>query len=380
MNFNSQVVKIEPSKIKEFNEFAKANNVIYNLAIGEPYFETPKEIKKSCIDALNENYTHYAPTAGFLDVRDKIAKFENNLHQTSYNYNNVIITTGSTESIFLALLTILNENDEVIVFLPVYNLYRPIVEFIKAKVIVIDTEEDQFQINKIKLLRAINTKTKAIIINNPNNPTGIVYDIKSYQNLFEVVKKFDIWLIMDSVYEQILFTSEIENILIDEDLINKIIICQSFSKSYAMTGWRIGYLLGNEKFIEYALKLHQLMMVSVNSFVQRSIITALDTNNQKMVKKYLEHRDYAYNRLIDMGLTVSKPMGSLYLFPSIKKYNLNSLEFCKQLVLKYQTAFLPSSCFEVDGYIRISYCVNLETLKIALDNLELFLKDLKTNQ
>lgn len=374
LNFNSQLEKIEQSKIKQFNEFAKNNGVKYNLAIGEPYLDTPKHIKHACIKSIKNNYTHYAPSDGFLDVRDKIAKFENKINETNYSYNNVIITNGSTESITISLLSILNENDEVILFLPAYNLYRPIIEYLKAKVIAINTEEDQFQINKDKLVKAVNSKTKAIIINNPNNPTGIVYNNASCESIVDVIKKYNIWLIIDSVYEQITFINY-NNKLLKEKFINeKIIICQSFSKSYAMTGWRIGYLIGNKNFIEQASKLHQLIMVSVNSFIQKTIPAILETDNSAIINKYRINRDYAYNRLVKMGLAINKPSGALYLFPSIKRYNINSWDFCKQLLLKYKTAILPSICFEIDGYIRISYCVDFNTLKKALDSLERFLE------
>lgn len=378
LNLNSQLKRIEQSKIKQFNEFAKENNVKYNLAIGDPYLDTPQQVKRACIKAIKNNYTHYAPAAGFLDVREKIAVFENKMNETNYGYDNVIITNGSTEAIAISLLSILNENDEVILFLPSYNLYRPIIELAKARAITINTEDDQFQINKDKIAKAINAKTKAIIINNPNNPTGIVYNSDSCKNILDIIKKHNIWLIIDSVYEQIIFTNYSNVLLKEKDINEKIIICQSFSKSYAMTGWRIGYLVGNKDFIEQANKLHQIIMVSVNSFIQKTISTILETDNSMIINKYRTNRDYAYNRLLKMGLDVNNPSGGLYLFPSIKKYNINSWDFCKQLLLKYETAILPSNCFEIEGYIRISYCVDFNILKKALDNLKHFLEYLET--
>ncbi len=379
LNFNKQITKIEPSKIKEFNDLAKKLKVRDNLAIGEPHFDTPPNIKKACTDALLSNYTHYAPTAGYNSVLTKIACFENQVHQTNYDSSNIIITNGSTEGIAISLLTILNEDDEVIIFLPAYNLYRPICEYAKARVVAINTEEDGFQLNYQKLLKAVNSKTKAIIINTPNNPTGIIYNQESENSLIDVLKKNDLWLIMDNVYEQINFKNRFNNwsLMQNKDIASKIIICQSFSKSYAMTGWRIGYLIGNKNFIKQALKFHQLMMVSVNSFVQKSLIAALDTNNQEMIKDYQKKCDYAYRRLILMGLEVKRPSGGFYLFPSIKQFKMDSWTFCKNFLINYQTAILPGICFELDGYVRISFCTSFETLIRSLNNLEDYLKSLR---
>lgn len=380
MNINSQLLKIQNSKIKQFNDLAKEKNAKYYLSIGEPYFNTPVKIKKSCINFLSNNYTHYSPTNGFLDVCQKIINFENNSHHTNYNIDNIIITNGSTDGISTTLLSILNEEDEVIIFIPCYNLYRQICEFCKAKVICINTENDDFQIDYQKLRNAINYKTKAIIINSPNNPTGVCYNEESQKNIIDLMYKFNFWLLIDNVYEQINFNNNnLDKIYRNKNILERIIICQSFSKSYAMTGWRIGYIIGNNQLIKEISKLHQILTVSINSFVQKTIIDVINFNNSHMIKKYKINAKYAYERLIQMGLDVVKPKGGFYIFPSIKKFNVDSWQFCEMFLNEYKTAILPGICFELEGYVRISICTSFLVLKNALDNLEQYIKHLNSN-
>lgn len=377
LNINQQLLTMEESKIKQFNDLARIKNAKYILSIGEPFFETPLAIKKACFNALKNNYTHYSPADGYEDVKQKIISFENVNHCTKYKTDNVLITNGSTDAITSTLLTILNEEDEVIVLLPAYNLYHQICKFFKAKVININTELDNFQIDYQKLASVITSKTKALIINSPNNPTGIIYDEKSQTNLINLMKKYHFWLIIDSVYEQINFShNTLHRLFNDETLIDRIIICQSFSKSYAMTGWRIGYIIGNNHLVKQITKLHQILTVSTNSFIQKTLIATLDFDNSKMISKYQKNSEYAYKRLLSMGLEVIKPMGGFYLFPSIKKYSTDSWAFCVEFLKKYQTAILPGICFGLDGYVRISICSDFKSLKEALDNLENYLKNL----
>lgn len=377
ININKQLLSLKPSKIKQFNDLTKTYQTKNILSIGEPYFKTPKKIKNACIKSLKNNNTHYSLSIGFLDVRKKIVDFENKIHNFSYKTENVIITNGSTEGINLALLSILNEDDEVIIFIPAYNLYRQIIEFTKAKVITINTENDSFQINYDKLKQSINQNTKAIIINSPNNPTGIIYNEESQNNIIKLIQNNNIWLIIDNVYEQINFSNQnLQLIYNNKDILKQTIICQSFSKSYAMTGWRVGYLIGNNSLVNQIAKLHQMLVVSTNSFIQKTIINAIDYNNSKMIERYQKNALYAYNRLIEMGLEVIKPNGGFYLFPSIKKYSLDSWEFCERFLKEYQIAILPGICFELEGYIRISICVKYSILKESLNYLEKFINQL----
>lgn len=377
-NLSSHIIELKRSKIKEFNDLASCLNVKYNLAIGEPFFKTPKIIKNKVVDSLNNNLTHYAPSMGFEEVRQKIAVNENLKHGLNYRKENILVTNGSTDALFTTLQTILEEDDEVIIFLPAYNLYRLAVEYSRGKIIVINTEEDRFEINKDKLIKAISSKTKAIIINSPNNPTGIIYNSKSQAIINEIINKYGIWLIIDSVYEEINFVERenLQYLYRNPQNADKLIICHSLSKGYAMTGFRLGFLIGPINFIREALKLHQMMVVSTNSIIQHAIITALDYQNTEMIKTYQNNLEYAYQRLVKMKLEVMKPLGGFYLFPSIKKYQINSWSFCKTFLQKYQTAILPGICFELEGYIRISYCVSRAILEIALDNLEKYLNEL----
>lgn len=377
LNYNEQILKVTESEIRKFNDYARANNAEYYLTLGEPDFYTPEVIVEATEKAMNEHKTKYGPTPGNLSLRKKICEFENKFNNVNYNPEEVIITQGSTEAITSALFTILNPDDEVIIPIPAYPMYREIVTYQKAKVVTLDTSNNNFQISKEMINSVITDKTKCIILTSPNNPTGTILSNESLNNIHNAIKDKGIFVICDDVYNQIVYTERKPGFVRFQDMKDRIVVCQSYSKSYAMPGWRCGYMLASEEFIFHAKKIHQYMIVALNTFIQDGMEVALDIDNQYMIDSYKERRDYVYNRLVNMGLDVVLPDGAFYIFPSIEKLGISSMDFCKRLVKDYKVAIIPGFCFEQDKYIRISYCVAMDVIKIACDKIEKFVNVLK---
>ena len=376
ISLNKRILKVETSKIRQFNDYAKSVGADVILTLGEPDFNTPDEISNEAIKALNEHKTKYGPTPGFLDLRKKICAYEKRVNSFDCIPEEILITHGSTEALTSALFTMLNPEDEVIVPNPAYPMYRQMVEFMGGKLVTIDTTNTDFQITKEQINKALSPKTKAIILTSPNNPTGSVFNDETYDIIYEAIKDKPIYIICDDVYNQIIFENRKPGFVRYKDMKDKIIVCQSYSKSYAMPGWRCGYMIANQEFIEHASKIHQYMIVALNTFIQPAMIKALDYDSKDMVKSYKERCDYIYKRLVNMGLEVKKPEGAFYIFPSIKKFHISSTDFCKRFAEEYKVAIIPGDCFEADDFIRISYCVDFETIKTACDRLEQFIKTL----
>ncbi len=375
INYNDRLTKCKPSKIREFNEKAREMGAKYFLTLGEPDFDTPDSIKDALLNSIKKNHTRYAPTVGVSSLRNKVCKFENRVNKVSYQADEVLITSGSTEALTACLFTILNEDDEVIVPIPCYALYEPVISFCNAKFIALDTRPT-FQIETNKLANLITKKTKAILLTSPNNPTGTIYDNQTLENIYQLVKGTNILVICDNCYDQLIYGKRELGFSKYQDIKDQIVVCQSFSKPYAMTGWRLGYMLGNKELCQKVSIIHQYMVVCVNTFVQDAGIAALDYEPKEMISIYEKRRDYVYERLIKMGFDVIKPNGAFYLFPSIKKFNMSSFDFCYKLVEKKKVAFIPGDCFMADDYIRISYCVDDNTIKIAMNLLEEFVQEI----
>lgn len=375
--YNEQILKVTESEIRKFNDYARNNEAKYYLTLGEPDFYTPESIVEATKKAMDDHKTKYGPTPGNLSLRKKICEFEKKINNVDYNPEEVIITQGSTEAITSALFTILNPGDEVIIPIPAYPMYREIVTYQKAKVVTLDTSINTFQISKEMINSVITDKTKCIILTSPNNPTGTILSDESLNNIHDAIKDKGIFVICDDVYNQIVYNDRKPGFVRFQDMKDRIVVCQSYSKSYAMPGWRCGYMLASEEFAFHAKKIHQYMIVALNTFIQDGMEVALDLDNQYMIDSYKERRDYVYNRLIKMGLDVVLPDGAFYIFPSIKKLGISSMDFCKRLVKDYKVAIIPGYCFENDDYIRLSYCVSMDVIKIACDKIEEFINVLK---
>ena len=303
MTLNHNLDLLQRSGIRRFTNLAATVPGCVMMTLGEPDFDTPAPIKAAAMAALEQNRTHYAPNQGVAALCAEIAAFENRRGMPC-NEKQVLITAGATGALFTALLGSLNPGDEVVIPTPAFPLYESIVRIAGATPVFLDTKKDNFQITKAALAEKISPKTKAIILNSPNNPTGAVLEEASLAAVKQTVLGKDIFLICDQVYQG-LSTEKLPDLTLDASLQPQLFLCQSFSKPYAMTGWRVGYLIGPAHIMERLLLLHAAEMASVSTFLQDACITALGVDVGEMAKVYAQRRDYVLPR----------PPGCILCFP-----------------------------------------------------------------
>lgn len=372
---NNNLYDLKRSQIRVYTNLARETPDCAMLTIGEPDFDTSEVIKAAAIAALKDNQTHYAPNQGTAALRGAVAEFESARgHRTKPE--EVLITIGACHGLFTAMLGVLNPGDEVIIPTPGFVLYESIAAIAGAKVVTLDLTKSNFQINADALNAAITEKTKAIIINSPNNPTGVILNQTSLDAVKQAVLGKPIFVICDNVYNQLVY-GECPDLCRDEALHDQLILCQSFSKPYAMTGWRVGYMTAPEYVMERLLLLSAAEITAVPTFIQDAAVTALKTDPAPMREAYRKRRDYVCARLRDMGLSFPEPEGAFYVFPDISKFGIGSEEFCTRMIKEGRLAAVPGACFGSDRHIRLSYCYSDEELKKGLDRLKRFIGKLE---
>ena len=371
---NSNLSGLKRSMIRVFTNLARQTPDCAMLTIGEPDFDTPEAIKAAAMLALADNQTHYAPNQGTPALRSAIAEFETNRGNAT-SADEGLVTVGACQALFTAMLGILNPGDEVIIPTPGFVLYETICTIAGAKAVPLDISETDFQIDAASLNAAITDKTKAIILNSPNNHTGAVLNDASLKAVRDAVLGKPIFVICDNVYNQLTY-GDCPDLSLDQDLQDQLILCQSFSKPYAMTGWRIGYLKCPPYVMDRLLLLSAATITAVPTFLQEAAVTALKTDPSPMREIYRRRRDYVCARLTAIGLTFPKPEGAFYVFPDISKFGLGSEEFCTRMITEGKVAAVPGACFGSDRHIRISYCYSDEELEKGLDRMEAFIKTL----
>ena len=372
---NQNLSTLKRSAIRVYSNLARETEDCAMLTIGEPDFDTPEAIKLAAMAALQNNQTHYAPNQGTLALRRAIADFET-ARGNETGPDNVLVTIGACHALFTALFGILNPGEEVIVPTPGFGLYETIVTISGAKTVPLDVSKTDFQITKEALDAAITPKTKAIIINSPCNPTGVVFSGESLANVKSAVLGKPIFVISDNVYNRLSYAENCPDLSLDPDLKDQLILCQSFSKPWAMTGWRIGYLTCPGYVMDRLLLLSAAEITAVPTFLQEAAVTALQTDPAPMREVYRRRRDYVCSRLRDMNLSFPEPEGAFYVFVDIRKFGLDSGTFCTRMIREGKVAAVPGACFGAEGYIRLSYCYSDAELKKGLDRMEAFLRTL----
>ena len=372
---NQNLSTLKRSAIRVYSNLARETEDCAMLTIGEPDFDTPEAIKLAAVAALQNNQTHYAPNQGTASLRQAIADFET-ARGNETKPENVLVTIGACQALFTALFGVLNPGEEVIVPTPGFGLYETIATITGAKTVPLDVTKTNFQITKEALDAAITPKTKAIVINSPNNPTGVVFDEESLANVKAAVLGKPIFVISDNVYNQLRYIDSCPDLSLDRDLKDQLILCQSFSKPYAMTGWRVGYLTCPAYVMDRLLLLSAAEITAVPTFLQEAAVEALKTDPSPMKEIYRSRRDYVCRRLQDMGLSFPEPEGAFYVFVDIRRFGLDSGTFCTRMIREGKVAAVPGACFGAEGYIRLSYCYADSELKRGLDRMEAFLKTL----
>ena len=372
ISLNEKLSGLKLSGIRGYTNLAKNTPGCIMLTIGEPDFDTPQAIRDAAVRALERGQTHYAPNQGLMELRTAIAEYE-----TARGYacdeSRILITSGATGALFTALLGILNPEDEVIVPTPAFPLYQSIATVAGAKTVPLDVTKTGFQITREDLDRVITPKTRAIVLNSPNNPTGVTFTRESLEIVKSAVLGKDIFLICDNVYDR-LATAPVPDLSTDRELEDQVLLCQSFSKPYAMTGWRVGYLAGPKAVMERMLLLHAAQNASVATFLQWACIEALKTDITPMAESYAQRQSYVCGRLKKMGLPFPEPGGSFYVFADITGTGMDSDTFCTRLIREGGVATVPGICFGAEGYIRISCACDQKALETAMDRLEAFLQ------
>ena len=381
---NTALAQLQPSGIRRITAFAKQTPGCILLTLGEPDGNTADVVKEEVAKSLAANETHYPPNNGTVELRCAISAHMEK-RNLAYGEDEIIVTCGATEALFAALSSILNPGDEVLVPTPAFGLYESIISVNRATFVPVDTRPTKFQLTLEQLEAAATDRTKAIVLTSPNNPTGCVFNPRSLDAVAKFAKAHDIFVICDDVYTSLVYEGVYKS---DEgvhlgfascygELRDRIIVCDSFSKPYAMTGWRLGWVAADAPISAHIAKMHQYMVSSVPSFVQRAAIRALKEDVAPAREVYRARRDYVLARLREIGFDVVEPDGAFYVFPSIEKFGMSSDEFCTRLIAERGVALVPGSCFAAEGFVRLSYCCSMENLEEGLNRLAAFVQTLE---
>lgn len=376
---NTEVLKFKKSGIRKFAEAASQIPGVVSLTIGEPEFNTSDLIKDAAKQALDENHTHYPSGQGLLSLRQAVAAFENKQCNMNYTAEEVIITNGSTEGLAACFLALLNEGDEVIIPQPMYVTYQPMIEYCKAKLVPLDISNSDFQIDEVALRALITEKTKLMVITSPNNPTGVVLNKKSLDVIKAVALEHRIFVISDDVYHQLVYAEQFDKLSDDLEIRHLLIVAQSFSKPYAMTGWRIGYLLADAPIAAHINMIHSYLVTGISTFTQVASIEALNEDTSQVRELYRQRLIRSMQILDDYKIDYVKPEGAFYIFIKIGEFGMDSETFCNKALHDYKIALVPGIYFNTskDEYIRISYAVKENDLYEGLRRLGVMVKELR---
>lgn len=375
-SLNTSLVRLKSSGIRRINALAAQHPGCIALALGEPEFDTPQEIRDEVTRALQRGETHYPPNNGTPFLRRSISE---HMSAQGFDYapDNVIVTDGATEALHATLLAMLEPNDEVIIPTPAFGLYESIVRVNHAFPVFLDTARADFQIDEDALRDRVTPATKAIVICSPNNPTGCIFNAASLDAVARVAAETGIYVICDDVYNRLVYTDGYERFALRHpELREQTVVVDSFSKPWAMTGWRIGWLAADPSLAVQIAKAHQYMVSSAVSFEMPAAAAALSVDPAPMLETYRARRARVLAALEKMGLSVVEPAGAFYVFPSIKGTGLTSEQFCTRAIEEAGVGLVPGSCFGSEGYVRLSYCVSDEDLDEGLRRLDRFVAGL----
>ncbi|MCH5205718.1 MAG: aminotransferase class I/II-fold pyridoxal phosphate-dependent enzyme [Oscillospiraceae bacterium] len=379
-----KIQDIQPSGIRKFFDIAQAVDGVISLSIGEPDFKTPWAARKEAINILEKGKTAYTANSGLFELRKTVCRYLKNFIRTEYDpEKEVIITVGGSEAIDLAVRAMIEPGDEVLVPEPSFVCYSPIVSMMGGTAVPIVTKmEDKFRLTAQALKEKITPKTKILILPYPNNPTGAVMRRGDLEAIAEVLRDTNIVVVSDEIYAEMTYNGEKHVSIAEIDgMRERTVIISGFSKAYAMTGWRLGYVVGPQPIIKQMLKLHQYCIMSSPTVSQYSAIVAMEkcgADVANMVEEYDMRRRLLVKGFNDMGLDCFEPEGAFYVFPCIKSTGLSSAEFCEKLVYSKKVAVVPGSAFgeSGEGFVRVSYAYSVQHLTTALSRIREFLEEL----
>ena len=381
---SEKCVALKPSGIRKFFDIVAEMKDAISLGVGEPDFDTPWHIRDEGIYSLEKGRTFYTSNAGLIELRKEICSYLNRRFDISYDYKTeTLITVGGSEGIDMALRAMVNPGDEVIIPQPSYVSYEPCAILADANPVIINLKnENEFRLTAEELEEAITEKTKLLILPFPNNPTGAIMEREDLEAIREVIIKHDIYVLSDEIYAELTYKGEHVSIASLPGMKERTIVINGFSKSYAMTGWRLGYACGPANIIAQMTKIHQFAIMCAPTTSQYAAIEALkngDDDVRSMCEAYNQRRRFLMSEFEKMNLPCFEPYGAFYVFPCIKEFNMTSEEFATRLLEEEKVAVVPGTAFGDcgEGFLRISYAYSIENLKVALERIADFIARLR---
>jgi len=381
---NVTVRDIPRSGIRDFFDIVSTMKDVISLGIGEPDFDTPWHVRESTVFALERGVTHYTSNLGYLELRRALTKYVRKAFGPEYNpETEVLITVGVSEALDLALRALLNPGDEVLYHEPCYVSYRATILFAHGKPLAVETRaENGFRLTRAMLEAKVTPRTKVLMLNFPNNPTGGIMSRADLEGIATFVRERDLLVITDEIYGELTYDAPHISIASLPGLRDRTIFLHGFSKAWAMTGFRLGYACGPAELIEAMMKVHQYTMLCASSLSQKAALEALarpETDIAEMLEEYRRRRNFIAGAFADIGLECHRPLGAFYAFPSIAKCGLSSRDFALRLLQEERVAVVPGTAFGAcgEGFVRCAYATSMENIKEAMTRLARFVKSLK---
>lgn len=380
---SKKIVDIEPSGIRKFFDVVSEMPGAISLGVGEPDFDTPYVVREEGIYALEQGKTYYTANAGLKELREEISYYLNRKYGLDYILDKeIVVTVGGSEGIDLALRCMINPGDEVLIPQPCFVSYAPCAIMADAVPVYINLKaENEFKLTKEELTASITDKTKILMLAYPSNPTGAIMTKEELEELVPIIIEHDLYVISDEIYSELTYDNKHCSIASLPGMKERTIVINGFSKSFAMTGWRLGYACGPKNIMEQILKLHQFAIMCAPTNSQFAAVEALrncDDDVDKMVEAYNQRRRFLIHELKEMGIECFEPYGAFYIFPSIKKFGMSSEEFANRLLQEQKLAVIPGTAFGAcgEGFVRISYAYSIENLKVGLDRIKKFIESI----
>ena len=376
------VMELEPSGIRRFFDIANTMDNVISLGVGEPDFDTPWHIREEGIYSLEKGRTYYTSNAGLLPLREEISRYLNTRFHLPYTADEILVTVGGSEAIDVAFRTMLDPGDEVIIPEPCFVSYLPCVKMAGGVPVEIALEEkDEFKLTGKKLKEAITEKTKMVVLPFPNNPTGAVMTVEELQVVSDIIKEHDLFVLSDEIYSELSYKGPHVSIASIPGMAERTVVINGFSKSFAMTGWRLGYAAAPREIIRQMTKIHQYIIMSSPTTSQYAAIEALRNGMEdveRMRESYNQRRRFLVKELNDMGIPCFEPYGAFYVFPNISRFGMSSEAFATRLLREQKVAVVPGDAFGKcgEGFLRISYAYSIEDLKGALEKIQKFIDTL----
>ena len=382
-----KVIEIKPSGIRKFFDIVSEMKDAISLGVGEPDFDTPWHIRDEGIYSLEKGRTFYTSNSGLKELKEEICRYTKRKQGVTYDPDHeVLVTVGGSEAIDIGLRAMLNPGEEVLIPQPSYVSYEPCTVLAGGVPVIIELKgENEFRLTAQELEDAITDKTKVLILPFPNNPTGAIMERKDLEEIAEVIRRHDIFVMSDEIYAELTYKEKHVSIVEIEGMRERTILINGFSKAFAMTGWRLGYACGPREIVEQMTKIHQFAIMCAPTTSQYAAVEALrngDDDVQEMRMAYNQRRRYLMNAFREMGLECFEPFGAFYVFPCIKEFGMTSDEFAARFLEEEKVAVVPGTAFGDcgEGYLRISYAYSLDNLKIAIGKLSAFVAGLRAEK